>query len=279
MWVSVARGRNAAVAGAPWWPRGLGLVVVCKAEVPTGVALGSERSTGATHLAETWPDRLRSRAAGAHAERSRGGVLRGGVDLVLRRPIGRAVVAVDVRHRCPAGVVRAVAAQAGAGVTAERLGRRPTAAILFAGAFLLTPAVFFWARGLPALLVALTLNGVFTTGQYSWMAIWLPELYPTRVRGAGVASVFTASRLIACIGPLVAGGLIVALGGYGTTAETFGCIHLVGLAAVWLLPETRGRPAAGRLTRASPPPAAVMASGCPERCRPPRRPLGRRGRA
>jgi len=133
--------------------------------------------------------------------------------------------------------------------------------------------------GLPALLVALTLNGVFTTGQYSWMAIWLPELYPTRVRGAGVASVFTASRLIACIGPLVAGGLIVALGGYGTTAETFGCIHLVGLAAVWLLPETRGRPAAGRLTRASPPPAAVMASGCPERCRPPRRPLGRRGRA
>jgi len=41
----------------------------------------------------------------------------------------------------------------------------------------------------------------------------------------------------------------------------------------------QGPAAAGRLTRASPPPAAVMAPGCPERCRPPRRPLGRRGLA
>jgi hypothetical protein len=40
----------------------------------------------------------------------------------------------------------------------------------------------------------------------------------------------------------VAGTLIVALGGFGTTATIVGCIYLVGLAFVWFLPETRGRP-------------------------------------
>ena len=79
-------------------------------------------------------------------------------------------------------------------------------------------------------------------GQYAWMAVWLPELYPTSVRATGISLVFNASRFLACFGPLVAGSLIVALGGFGATATTVGCIYLVGLAVVWLLPETRGRP-------------------------------------
>ena len=53
---------------------------------------------------------------------------------------------------------------------------------------------------------------------------------------------FNASRFLACIGPLVAGSLIVAFGGFGTAATTIGCIFLLGLAVVWLCPETRGRP-------------------------------------
>ena len=94
----------------------------------------------------------------------------------------------------------------------------------------------------PLLLVLLFVNGVFTMGQYAWMAVWLPELYPTSVRATGIALVFNASRFLACFGPLVAGSLIVALGGFGATATTVGCIYLVGLAVVWFLPETRGRP-------------------------------------
>jgi hypothetical protein len=74
------------------------------------------------------------------------------------------------------------------------------------------------------------------------MAIWLPELYPTSVRATGIALVFNASRLLACVGPLVAGSLIVALGGFGATATTVGSVYLLGLAVVWLCPETRGQP-------------------------------------
>jgi hypothetical protein len=94
----------------------------------------------------------------------------------------------------------------------------------------------------PVLLVLFFVNGAFTLGQYGWMAIWLPELYPTSVRASGIALVFNASRLLACVGPLIAGGLIVVLGGFGTTATTIACVYLVGLAVVWLCPETRGRP-------------------------------------
>lgn len=128
------------------------------------------------------------------------------------------------------------------GYLAERLGRRPTVAIFFAGAFVLTPVVFLWPHGVGVLLVLLAVNGAFTMGQFSWMPVWLPELYPTSVRATGVALVFNASRFVACLGPLLAGSLIVAFGGFGATATIFGCVYLVGLAVVWFVPETRGAP-------------------------------------
>ncbi len=68
------------------------------------------------------------------------------------------------------------------GYLAERWGRRPTAALFFAAAFVITPVVFLWTHTVSLLLVMLFVNGVFTMGQYGWMAVWLPELYPTSVR-------------------------------------------------------------------------------------------------
>ena len=53
--------------------------------------------------------------------------------------------------------------------------------------------------------VVLRVNGVFSTGQYTWMPVWLPELYPTRMRATAMAFVFNGPRFIACFGPLVAG--------------------------------------------------------------------------
>ena len=49
--------------------------------------------------------------------------------------------------------------------------------------------------------------------------------------------------------PLIAGSLIVALGGFGATATTVACIYLLGLAVVWLCPETRGQPLPQGLNR------------------------------
>ena len=63
-----------------------------------------------------------------------------------------------------------------------------------------------------------------------------------RGRGTAVAFCFNAPRWISCIGPLVAGTLIVALGGYGRAATIVGLFFVLGVIAAPFLPETKGKP-------------------------------------
>ncbi|MGH6983279.1 MAG: MFS transporter, partial [Stellaceae bacterium] len=90
-------------------------------------------------------------------------------------------------------------------------------------------------------------NGFFTLGQYSWMPVWLPELFPTSVRATGVAFAFNAPRFIAFIGPMIAGTLIADFGGYGNMAVAFSFAYVVGFVATLFLPETRGKPLPDRI--------------------------------
>ena len=62
------------------------------------------------------------------------------------------------------------------------------------------------------------------------------------MRGTAVAFVFNAPRFISCLGPLVAGTLIVGLGGYGWAATYVGLFFILGLVAAPFLPETKGKP-------------------------------------
>jgi len=128
------------------------------------------------------------------------------------------------------------------GFLADVIGRKPIAMVFFAMALVMTPVLFLWTTDLNLLLLAACVNGFFTLGQYSWMPVWLPELFPTRVRATGVAFVFNAPRFIACIGPLIAGTLIANFGGFGNAAVTISLIYVVGFIAAIFLPETRGKP-------------------------------------
>jgi MFS family permease len=84
--------------------------------------------------------------------------------------------------------------------------------------------------------------GFFTSGIWARAPVWLPELFPTRMRGAAIAFCFNAPRLI---GPLIAGALIVGLGGYGPAATTIGLFFILGFLVAPFLPETNGRPLPG----------------------------------
>jgi len=114
------------------------------------------------------------------------------------------------------------------GFLADWIGRRPTAMLYFAMAFLMTPLLYLWTEDLEPLLLAAAINAFFTLGQYSWMPVWLPELFPTRSRGTGIAFVFNAPRFIAFLGPLFAGTLIVQFGGFGQAAMILACIYFLG---------------------------------------------------
>ncbi len=128
------------------------------------------------------------------------------------------------------------------GFLADAIGRKPVAMLFYLMGLILTPALFLWAQGLTAILAVAAINGFFTLGIWAWAPIWLPELFPTRMRATAVAFTFNAPRLVAFVGPLIAGTLIVSLGGYGRAATIVGLFYLLGLVAAPFLPETRGKP-------------------------------------
>jgi len=128
------------------------------------------------------------------------------------------------------------------GFLADAFGRKPVTLAYFAFSLLFTPVLFLWTHGLHLLLVAAAIVGFFGSGQLTWLAAWLPELYPTRMRATAVGFIFNAPRLIAAGGTLMAGTLIVRFGGYGNAAMIVSTIYLLGLAVGPFLPETRGKP-------------------------------------
>jgi MFS family permease len=128
------------------------------------------------------------------------------------------------------------------GFIADAIGRKSAAMLFYGGCLVLTPIVYLWAHDVPMLLVLVGVFGFFNLGIWAWAPIWLPELFPTRMRGTAIAFVFNSPRFISCIGPLIGGMLIVSLGGYGPAATLVGMFFLLGLVAAPFLPETNGKP-------------------------------------
>lgn len=161
----------------------------------------------------------------------------------------------SITRATSAGATARVAAQSGvvytlagivgltaAGFVADVIGRRAMLAIFFGGSLLATPIVFLWTHSPRAVLIAVAINGIFTSGQFSWMAIYPPELFPTAVRGTAISFIFNAARFISFLGPLLAGFLISRLGGFSPAAMIFSASYFLALCAVPFLPETKGKP-------------------------------------
>src|SRR5215813_4833802 len=131
---------------------------------------------------------------------------------------------------------------AGLGFLADVYGRKPVTIAYFALAFISVPIFFLWTHDLTLMLLAGAFSGIFVSGQFTWMACWLPELFPTRIRATATAFVFNIPRLISWTGPLISGWLITSFGGYSYAAVMIATVYILGMAAAPFLPETRGKP-------------------------------------
>lgn len=127
------------------------------------------------------------------------------------------------------------------GFLADAIGRKPVTIAWFALALLMTPVLFLWTHNLTLLLLVCGINAAFSLGQYTWCSTWLPEIYPTRIRGTAIGFCFNAPRFVAFLGPIVAGTLITYFGGYGKAAVILSLIYVLGIVAAPFLPETLGK--------------------------------------
>jgi MFS family permease len=81
--------------------------------------------------------------------------------------------------------------------------------------------------------------GAITAAVYGWLPLYLPELFPTRVRATGQGIAFNFGRILAGGGALW-GGLIG--NSYAEMGAYVSLIYVVGLIVIWFAPETKGRP-------------------------------------
>lgn len=68
------------------------------------------------------------------------------------------------------------------------------------------PIVFLTPRNHQTLFTLLPLLGLFNSGIFWLFTPYFPELFPTRLRATGVAFGFDAARILAAVGPFIAGG-------------------------------------------------------------------------
>src|SRR5208283_5760930 len=128
------------------------------------------------------------------------------------------------------------------GPLADRFGRRWIFALMCLGSLVMLPVTFLTPRSYASVLLLLPLLGFFNNGIFSGFPIYLPELYPTRLRATGSGFCFNVGRVLASAGPFLTGFLVTALGGFGRAASAIALIYLVGLAILPFAPETRGKP-------------------------------------
>lgn len=130
----------------------------------------------------------------------------------------------------------------GFGPMADRFGRRTTFAFMCVGSLLMLPTTYLLPDSYSGVLILLPVLGFFNNGIFSGFPIYLPELYPTRLRATGAGFCFNAGRVLASTSPFLTGWLVSTLGTFGRAASTVALVYLLGLVVLLFAPETRGRP-------------------------------------
>jgi MFS family permease len=146
----------------------------------------------------------------------------------------------------------------------ERMGRRKAFAIFFIGALLVTVFVFQMLGKIGGrwdILWMAPMMGFFQLAVFAGFSIYLPELFPTRLRATGVSFCYNVGRYLAATGPLTlailaksladkaaakaaaAGGnvAIAKIDAFRDAASWMCLIFLLGIVVLPFLPETKGK--------------------------------------
>ena len=129
----------------------------------------------------------------------------------------------------------------------QYLNRRKAFAISFVAAMGMTAFTFWNLKTIGDIFWMIPLMGFTQLALFGGYAIYLPELFPTRLRSTGTSFCYNVGRLAAAAGPFTLGLLTSRV--FASHAEpmryagvTMCLVFLVGLAALPFLPETKDQP-------------------------------------
>ena len=135
---------------------------------------------------------------------------------------------------------------------AQSIGRRKAFAMAFIAAMIATVG-YFQMFNSPWHLWMSSVMGFFQMALFAGFAIYLPELFPLRLRSTGTSFCYNVGRYVAASGPITLGLLALSLAAkaksttekidaFRDACSYMSVIVLIGLIAVYFLPETKDKP-------------------------------------
>jgi predicted MFS family arabinose efflux permease len=150
----------------------------------------------------------------------------------------------DARQKAKTQIVRSGGAVVGSllgGIMASLLGRRLSYFLISLGSMGMSTYIFSQLDPLRASFpyAAFALGFIGTT-YFGWLPLFLPELFPTRVRSTGTGISFNTGRIVSAMVVLSAGMLLDQFGGdYARVGLWTGLIYAVGMVIIWWVPSGR----------------------------------------
>ncbi len=121
------------------------------------------------------------------------------------------------------------------------LGRRRSYLLISLGSVVCTVALFqASAPGAPSFHPIVFTQGFVATLFFGWLAVFLPEFFPARVRASGCGLAYNVGRFATAVGVFAAGSLFALLNGdYPRVGAICALVYGLGLIAVWFIPRQK----------------------------------------
>jgi SHS family sialic acid transporter-like MFS transporter len=126
---------------------------------------------------------------------------------------------------------------------AGMLGRRLSYFLISLGSTALTSGLFLLTAPLQSAFLPMAFaQGFVATLFFGWLPLYLPELFPTKVRATGSGIAYNVGRFATAGGVCAAGTLVTLFGGdFAKVGAVMGLIYALGMVAIWWAPETSNR--------------------------------------
>lgn len=132
----------------------------------------------------------------------------------------------------------AVLASASGGYIADLCGRRITYFVVSATTLVINLSIYSYLSPQHEwFLLAVFLSGVSGTIFFGWLPLYLPELFPTRVRATGIGLTYNSGRIATALG-ILGGGYLMRLNGgsFQRVGEITSLVYALGMVIILFAP-------------------------------------------